>query len=152
MLGAGLRFGVAIFLALSLAACATLGNRKLADLDLLQAEALTAQDAGGQTGIAARLGKPQSEIVFSDGGRVWVYSYVRQTPKWQNFTNVGFLFKAQSNYAKEFVVYFDRTGVVRKWRLSENSAEEKTGLAYQLARKPRDEATLAPDARDRGAQ
>ncbi|MGC0152668.1 hypothetical protein ACPRNU_09435 [Chromobacterium vaccinii] len=117
--------------ALSLQACSTVGNEKLADVDEAYVRRVLADGNGGKRDIVAALGQPQDKIRFDSGNEVWVFSFRKYTPKPQNFVNVGSLFGGQSNYDKELVMLFDARGAVRQWKLSSSEQDQSTGLMNQ---------------------
>ncbi|WP_145964382.1 hypothetical protein [Chromobacterium phragmitis] len=133
--GAGVRraarLGGVAALAAWLAACASIGNAKLEDVDEPYVKQALSLGEGSKQGMAGRLGQPQQKIGFDDGSEIWVYSYRQYKPKLQNFTNVGVLFRGQSNFSKELVLLFDKAGKVRQWKLSASEESLGTGLATQ---------------------
>ncbi|KIA82225.1 hypothetical protein [Chromobacterium amazonense] len=112
----------------ALSGCAVIGNTTLQEADSQQIRQLLQQSQAAQPRLQAMLGRPDDKIRFGDGRQLWVYRSDKYQPKWQNFTNVSLLFRAQSHQSKELVVLFDARGNARQWRLQDESREENTGL------------------------
>lgn len=118
-----------VMAALLLSACASAGNKNVAEMSRSSLENRMSGRSVKKIDIRDWLGNTQNEIRFANGAEVWVYSYRKSTASLVNFYRyASVLLGGQKNDSKELVILFDKEGVVRKWRLNETLDQEPTGL------------------------
>lgn len=114
----------------TLSACASVvGNQQLKD----QSEASIAQKiAEGKTSkeeVTAALGKASSINLTESGNEVWVYKYVRKSPKARNFIPIAGLFISGMDVTtKELAIMFNRDGIVSKYVMLESRDEMRNEI------------------------
>lgn len=72
-----------------------------------------------------------TSVTFTDSGNeVWNYQHLRATPKAINFIPIANLFVRGADVKKkEFIVMFDKAGIVSRYTMRETQEEIKAGLA-----------------------
>ena len=105
--------------ALLLAACSTMGNGRLAQVDAPQAAALLVP--GTTTAAEVRQAFGDGAVVrFRSGFETWQYLYREGIAKgWDDVPYIGLVTSRLDHPTKELVVLFDEHGVLRRWSLQQ---------------------------------
>jgi len=119
-----LRQVLAIALVLTLSACTSVGNGKVAQLDQSQATASLTPGKTTKADVAKLLGDAQV-LTFNNGDpyEIWIYQFD------QNFSSVllyvpyvSLFVHAKDFRGKEFALLFDKDGVLKKYRFNGGSS------------------------------
>ncbi len=102
-----------------LAACGTVGNGRLVQLDAPQAAALLVPGTTTQAETRQAFGAG-TVIRFQSGFETWQYLYRAGIAKgWDDVPYIGLVTSRLDRPTKELVLLFDDRGVLRRWSLQQ---------------------------------
>jgi outer membrane protein assembly factor BamE (lipoprotein component of BamABCDE complex) len=111
---------LAMMVALTLSACASVGNGKVTQLDQSQAAASLTPGKTTKADVSELLGDAKI-ITFSNGdtNEIWLYQFDQNFSKALLYMPYVSLFvHAQDFKGKEFALLFDKDGVLKKYRFN----------------------------------
>lgn len=110
---------LAAALGLFAAACSTVGNGRLVQLDDARARVLLVPGSTTRAEVRAAVGQG-AVIRFQSGFETWQYLYREGVAKgWDDVPYIGLITSRIDRPTKELVVLFDARGVLRRWSLQQ---------------------------------
>jgi hypothetical protein len=113
-----------------LTGCAGFGNESIADVSPKKASAQLVRGQTRQDGVREMYGEP-AKISFTDAGlEMWEYDYSRllASTTTDSFPYVSLSFVDVDSGKKSLVIFFDKSKVVQKYKLSTSRIDFSGGL------------------------
>ena len=136
---------LAAALGLFAAACSTVGNGRLVQLDDARARALLVPGRTTQADVRAAFGQGAT-VRFQSGFETWQYLYREGVAKgWDDVPYIGLITSRIDRPTKELVVLFDARGVLWRWSLQQYDDRPPRPSSRPAPSGP---AASAPDSQD----
>lgn len=119
----------ALLTSLLLAGCASEGNLSIADQTQQTVSTKLVPGKSTQADVREAFGDPTKTTFTDSGNEVWEYDYSKSHAKAQNFIPLVSAFTSGSTGKKKtLVVFFDKNGLLKNFRMSSSDIDTHVGL------------------------